>query len=140
MKKVSRSAAITLLSIILFAVSVGAGPVPYQPNITFIVRQGLPATMQVGESYTVVVEVTSDVPFISGIALPSAYYPGRYVVAAAGDHSRGGTSTLLSVTFEARESTSQLPNAVAPVAVVAGVRLPRGYIASQRFEFLVSVP
>jgi hypothetical protein len=131
---------IMLLSIVLLATSVAAGPVPQQPNVTFTLAQGLPYTMQVGESYTVIVEVTSDTPFIFSGALPTAYYPGRYIVAARGDHSGSGTSATLSVTFTAKGSTSELPDGVAPVAVVAGARFKGGFTASQRFDFFVAVP
>jgi len=131
---------IMLLSIVLLAVSVAAGPAPQQPNVTFTLVQGLPDTMQVGESYNVIVEVTSDTPFIFSAALPTAYYPGRYVVAARGDHSGAGTSATLSVIFTAKGSTSELPDGVAPVALVAGAHFKGGYLATQRFDFLVAVP
>ncbi len=132
---------IVMLSIVVLATSVAAAPMLQQPNVTFTLVQGLPATMQVGESYTVVVKVTSDVPFASGIALPDPYYPGaRYVQPKQGDHSQGGTSAILSVTFVAVGSTAGLPGGAAPVAVVAGARFKGGYVASQRFDFLVTVP
>jgi hypothetical protein len=141
MKKISKSKIIViLLSIVLLATLIAAGPAPQQPNVTFTLVQGLPDTMQVGESYDVIVEVMSDTPFIFSGALPSAYYPGRYVVAAQGDHSGPGTSATLSVTFTAKGSTSELPDGVAPVAVAAGARFKGGYLASQRFDFLVAVP
>jgi hypothetical protein len=97
--------------------------------------------MQVGESYTVIVKVTSDVPFLSGIMLPDPYYPGaRYVQPGQGDHSRGGTSTTLRITFTAKGSTLELPDGVAPVGVAAAVRFQGGYVAVQRYDFLVKVP
>lgn len=132
---------VVMLSVAVLATSVAATPLAQQPNVTFTLVQGLPATMQVGESYTVIVDVTSDVPFVFATALPTAYYPGaRYVLAGQGDHSQSGTSARLSVTFTAKGSTSDLPNGVAPVAVVAGARFQGGYTASQRFDFLVAVP
>jgi hypothetical protein len=131
---------IILLSVILLSTSIAAVPLPQQPNVTFDLIQGLPETMQVGETYTVIVEVTSDTPFLFSGALPSAYYPGRYVVAGRGDHSGAGTSATLSVTFTAKGSTSELPDGAAPVAVVAGAHFKGGYLASQRFDFLVAVP
>jgi len=147
MKKISVYKVIMmLLSVVLLATSIAAAPAPQQPNVTFTLVQGLPATMQVGESYTVIVKVESDVSFATGVALPDAFFPGRYVVAAKGDHSGAGTTAILSVTFTAKASTAQLPpyqqtpGGVAPVAVVAGAHFQGGYAVTQRFDFLVAVP
>jgi hypothetical protein len=140
MNRISRYAIASLLSIVLMSTMVAAGPFPPQPDVTFTLIQGLPDTMQVGESYTVEILVTSDTPFIFSAALPSAYYPGRYVVAAQGDHSRAGTTATLYVTFTAKGSTSGLPNGVAPVSAIAGAHFKGGYVASQGFDFLVQVP
>jgi len=131
---------ILLLSVVLLATSVAAAPAPQPPNVTFTLVQGLPAVMQVGESYTVEIQMTSDMPFAAATALPTAYYPGRYVVAAQGDHDRQGTTATFHVTFTAKGSTSQLPGGVAPVAVVAGAHYQGGFVASQQFDFLVAVP
>jgi hypothetical protein len=139
MKKNSIYKIIMLLSIVLLATSIAAGPAPQQPNVTITLVQGLPATMQVGESYTVIVDVTSDTPFLFSAALPTAFFPGRYVVAAQGDHSGPGTTARLYVTFTAKESTAQLPDGVAPVSVVTGPRFKGGVVVSQRFDFLVAV-
>lgn len=140
MKKFSLQSAIMLLvSSILLATSVAAAPVPQQPNVTFTLLQGLPATMQVGETYTVTVEVTSDTPFLFSAALPAEYFPGRYVTARQGDHSRAGTSATLSVTFTAKGSTAGLPEGVAPVSVTAGAHFQGGYVAAQQFDFSVAV-
>ncbi len=141
MKRLSISKILVmLLSIVVLAISVAAGPAPQQPNVTFTQVGVFPTTMQVGESYTVLVEVTSDIPFIFSAALPSAFYPGRYVVAAQGDHSGPGRSAKLYITFTAKDSTAQLPGGVAPVAVVAGAHFKGGFVATQRFDFLVAVP
>ncbi len=142
MKRISISKILVmLLSIVMLGISVAAAPAPQQPKVTFtLMGKGLPATMQVGESSTVSVVVKSDTPFIFSAALPSAFYPGRYVVAAQGDHSGTGTTATLSVTFTAKDSTAQLPGGVAPVAVVAGAHFKGGFVATQRFEFPVAVP
>lgn len=141
MKKNPIYSVMMLLSIVLLATSVAAGPAPQQPNVTFTLVQGLPATMQVGESYTVVIEVASDAPFIFSAALPTAFFPGRYVVGAQGDHSKSGKTATLSVTFTAKESTAQIPNGgIAPVSVVAGAHFQGGYVTTQQFDFFVAVP
>lgn len=149
MKSFPRFTISALLCIVLLSVTVAAAPAPTQPNVTFTLVQGLPSTMQIGESVTVEVLVTSDTPFLFSAALPTAYFPGRYVTAAAGDHSNAGTSATLFVTFTAKGSTSKLPNGprnpgvpdgAAAVSVVAGAHFQGGYVASQSFDFFVVVP
>ena len=135
----SHSTTILLLSIVLLSTTIAAAPAP-QPNATFTLVQGLPAVMQVGESYTVEIQMTSDTSFVAATALPTAYFPGRYVVASQGDHSGRGTTATFHVTFTAKGSTAQLPGGVAPVAVVAGAHYQGGFVVSQRFDFLVAVP
>ena len=136
----SRFTIAVLLCLVLLSTMVAAAPIPQPPNVTFTLVQGLPDSMQVGESYTVEILVTSDTPYIYSGALPSAYYPGRYVVAAQGDHSRPGTTATLYVTFTAKDPTAELPDGAAPVSVTAGARFKGGYLTAQRFDFLVAVP
>ena len=108
-------------------------------NIALV--QGLPATMKVGETYTVIVRVTSDQKFTSAQAMPDFQYAGKGVVAVnGGDRVGQNTSALLKVTFKAKSSTAKMPGGVAPVAVVVGVRYGGGNIVVQRFEFNVKVP
>jgi hypothetical protein len=98
--------------------------------------------MDVGERYTVQVEVTSyDQPFLGVQAMPSFAYPGKGVVAVkGGDHATGGTSAHLEVTFQAKSSTAKMENGAATVYVVVGVRYPGGYVAVQEYLFHVVVP
>lgn len=124
-----------LLLLMTSALPVGAAA----PTTTFTLVSGLPETMNVGESYTVVVQVDSDQPFIFAQALPTAFFPGRGVVANKGDHASGGTSALLEVTFTAKGSTAQFGGAV-PVSVVAGARYKGGVTMTERFDFFVNVP
>ncbi len=136
-----RFAAFAFLATILALVTVAAAPTPPPaPNVTFNVLTPLPTTMTVGQTYSFVVEITSDTPFISATALPDMYYPGRYVVARGASRSGAGTSATLTVTWTAKDSTAGLPGGVAPVAVVAGVRFQGGLVVSQRFDYNVSVP
>ena len=116
-----------------------ADPLP-DPEIT--VLQGLPATMEVGKTYTVIVQVTDDqAEFLLAQALPSFAYPGKGVVALkGGDHAGRGTSAVLEITFQAKSSTAKMPGGVAPVYVVAGVRYPGGYVVTQPFLYEVAVP
>ncbi len=98
-------------------------------------------TMNVGDTITVRVEVTSDQPFLFAQALPSFFYPGRGVVAVqGGDHKGSGTSATLEITYTAKTSTAKFQDGVAPVHFVVGVRYPGGYVAVRDYLFNVTVP
>ena len=127
-----------VLALITVSSLTAAAPVP---NTTFTLVQGLPATMNVGDVYTVVVQVDSDQEFLSAMAQPSFQYPGKGVVAVqGGDRSGRGTSATVEVTFEAKSPTDRMENGVAPVHVVVGVRYQGGYVAVQDYLFSVAVP
>lgn len=126
------------LTIIIASLLTAAAPMP---NTTFTLVQGLPATMNVGDTYTVIVQVESDQPFLFAQALPSFYYPGRGVVAVqGGDHVGSGTTATLEITYTAKTSTAKMQGGVAPVHFVAGVRYQGGYVAVQDYLFNVTVP
>jgi len=112
------------------------------PVTTFTLVSGLPTTMNVGDTNTVVVRVTSDQQFLFAQALPAMQFPGRGVVGAMGDHVGRGATATLEVTFTAKESTSDFPNSpgYSPVSVTVGVRYQGGYVAVQRYDFVVTVP
>ena len=127
-----------LLMVLLVGVSSAAAPVPVT---TFTLVQGLPAIMNVGETYTVIVQVASDQPYTSVQALPDFQYAGKGVVAVQGGARAGaGVGTTLSVTFKAKSSTANMSGGVSPVGVVVGVRYGGGYVVSQRYDFNVQVP
>lgn len=133
-----RILSVLALSILMINVLTAAAPVP---KTTFRLVEGLPSTMIVGERYTVIVHVKSDQPFISATALPSFQFPGKGVVAVqGGDRAGSGTSATLSVTFEAKSSTAEMPEGAALVFVFVGVRYPGGYVAVQEYPFYVTVP
>lgn len=109
--------------------------------------------LDVGESYTFDILVTSDEPFILAIALPDAYYPGRGVFWHGNDIAHHATSAILHLTMTGKKSTADLhavcdwpepgdcwPEGVAPVSAVAGVRYKGGLVISERFDFSVVVP
>jgi hypothetical protein len=128
-----------VFSILIVTMLTAAAPTP---NTTITLVQGLPSTMNVGETYTVIVQVESDQEFISALALPSFQFAGKGVVAVqGGDHAGRGTSATLEITFKAKGSTTGFPGGgVAPVFVVVGVRYPGGFVAVQEFPFTVTVP
>jgi hypothetical protein len=128
--------------LVLMALATGlltaAAPLPVT---TFTLVSGLPSTMNVGDTYTVVVRVDSDQQFISAQALPSFQYAGKGVVAVQGGSRMGsGTSATLAITFKAKSSTARMEGGVAPVYVVVGVRYGGGYVAVQEYLFNVTVP
>ena len=126
------------LSILILGLLTAAAPMP---NTTFTLVQGLPETMNVGETYTVIVQVESDPAFISAQALPSFQYAGKGVVAVQGGSRVGsGTSATLAVTFKAKSSTARMEGGYVPVYVVVGARYGGGYVAVQEYVFNVTVP
>jgi hypothetical protein len=135
-KRILSFVGLVALMALMTGVLTAAAPVPVT---TFTLVQGLPEEMNVGDTATVIVRVESDQPFIFAQALPAQFFPGRGVVAAQGDHEGQGTSATLSVSFHAKTSTANL-GGVAPVSVTVGVRYKGGYVAVQRYDFLVQVP
>lgn len=129
---------ILCLMVIVASSLTAAAPMP---NTTFTLVQGLPATMNVGETYTVIVRVESDQEFLFAHALPNFYFPGRGVVALqGGDRVGGGTTATLSITYLAKTSTAKFPGGVVPVHFVVGARYAGGYTAVQDYLFNVAVP
>jgi hypothetical protein len=138
MKRFVFSIGLLALAILLTGALTAAAPAP---NVTFTLVQGLPSTMNVGDTATVVVQVISDQPFNFAQMLPSFQFPGKGVVAVqGGDHAGSGTTATLEITFQAKSSTAGFPGGVAPVCVVAGVRFQGGTVDSQSFNFNVAVP
>jgi hypothetical protein len=133
-----RPLSIVLLALLSIGLLSAAAPTPVT---TFTLVQELPSVMNVGDEYTVIVEVDSDQEFLSATALPSFQFPGKGVVAVqGGDRAGRGISALLEVTFKAKSDTARMENGVAPVHVVVGVRYGAGYVAVQEYIFNVAVP
>lgn len=141
LRKVISTIGLLVLMVLLTGSLTAAAPAPAPtPNVTFTLVSGLPEAMNVGDTATVVVQVTSDQEFSFAQMLPTFYFPGRGVVAVqGGDHEGSGTSATLEITFEAKGSTADLGDSI-PVSVVAGTRYKGGYTASQQFDFFVTVP
>ena len=138
MKRFFLFLAFTLVTFLMTGVISAAAPTPMT---TFTLLEELPSNMNVGDSYTVVVEVTSDVPFNSVQAMPSFQFPGKGVVAVkGGDRAGAGTSAILEITYKAKTNTSKMPGGIAPVFFVVGVRYGAGYVAVQEYVFNVTVP
>jgi hypothetical protein len=130
----------SVLVMALLTVSLLTAAAP-TPNVTFHVLQGLPSVMNVGEEYTVIVQVDSDQEFQSVQARPSFFYPGKgIVVEQGGDRTGSGTSATLELTFKAKSSTARMVDGVAPVYVFVGVRYGGGYVKVEQFTYYVQVP
>jgi hypothetical protein len=153
-KRIASFIALIVLSALLTGALTAAGPGPL-PNVTFtLVSGGPPATMNVGDTATVVVEVTSDQEFLFAQMLPTFHFPGRGLMATnmGGDRVQGNTTATLEITFVAEGSTGDLPDegvcpaggGLAPVAFVAGAHFAGGFVAFQRFPaegfYCVAVP
>ena len=138
-KRIFSFIGLVALMVLMTGVLSAAAPLPVT---TFtLVGGGLPAVMNVGETYTVVVHVTSDQSFTSVQAMPDFQYAGKGVVAVKGGNRVGqGKDATLKITFKAKSSTAKMTNGVAPVSVVVGVRYGNGYVAVQRYDFFVRVP
>jgi hypothetical protein len=137
-KRVVSMVGLFALMALMTGVLTAAAPMP---TTTFKLVQGLPSTMKVGETYTVIVQVDSDQPFISAQALPSFQFPGKGVVAVQGGTWTGSDSSAsLEVTFKAKSPTANMPGGAAPVYVVVGIRYSGGYVAVQEYIFNVAVP
>ena len=99
-KRIFSFIGLVALMVSMTGVLTAAAPVPVT---TFeLVGKGLPEVMNVGETYTVVVHVTSDQPFTSAQAMPDFQYAGKGVVAVqGGDRTGHGSQATLDVTFRA---------------------------------------
>ena len=137
LKRTLFSFGLLILAALLTGALTAAAPLP---NVTFTLVSGLPSTMNVGDTATVVVQVTSDQDFNFAQMMPTFFFPGRGVVAVQGtDHAGSGKTATLAITFKAKGSTTDLGGAI-PVSVVTGARYQGGFVASQRFDFNVTVP
>ncbi len=95
--------------------------------------------LAVGESETFDITVTSDEAFVLAIALTDQLFPGRGVFFAGSDRATQSTTADLQLTITGKEATDFLPDGVAPVAIVVGVRYKGGIVFSERFDFVVDV-
>lgn len=140
MKKLFSYIGLALMMVLMTGVLTAADPVP---TVTFELVQGLPATMNIGETYTAVVKVTSDTQYNWVAARPSFLYAGKGVVAGqgnGGERAGAGTEALLEVAYTAKSDTSKMPNGETIVYLVVGARFKGGYVASEQFQFNVIVP
>lgn len=149
MKTILRTfSVITIIVLLLCA----AAPITAAPSVRIKLLNKLPTQLNVGESYTIDIQVVSSQPFILAMAMMDAYFPGRGVFQAGPDHASSSTQAVLHLTLTGKESTSDLtavtdwpttedwPAGVAPLSIVVGVRYANGEVASEQFTWAVTVP
>jgi hypothetical protein len=138
MKRLLSAIGLIALLVLIVPVSATAKPATVIIDLLNPPKKGL-LELAVGESYTFDVEITSNAPFILAVAMGDEYYPGRGVFYRGNDTAHHTTSALLHLTITGKEPTGFLPDGVAPVAVVAGVRYQGGVVFSERFDLNVLV-
>ncbi|NIV34385.1 MAG: hypothetical protein GWN58_34475, partial [Anaerolineae bacterium] len=74
-------------------------------SITLLNDPGDLLELDVGETYTFHVKVTSDMPFILAMAMPDVYYPGRAIVFSGNDIAHRDDSAILHLTMTGKGST-----------------------------------
>ena len=138
MKRLFSYFGLAILMVLMTGVLTAAAPAP---NVTFKLKSALPKNMKIGETYTVIVEVSSPgVPFNAVQAMPDLQYPGKGVVhVKGGDHVASGEFATVEVTFLAKTDTSKMLDGKDLVAVVVGARYQGGVVVGERFDFEVSV-
>ena len=97
-----------ILAAILAVVGMPAPPATAAPVVTITLLnppspEGL--ALEVGETYTFDIEVTSDEMFQMAMAQTDAYYPGRGVKWHGQDHITRSTYALLHLTVTGKNST-----------------------------------
>lgn len=95
--------------------------------------------LAVGESYTFVVDVTSDEEFIWARALRDIQFPGRGIYFNDSDIVQHDTSATLYMTVTGKNPTDDLPNGMNQASVVVGVRYQGGELVYEYFDFGVVV-
>jgi hypothetical protein len=136
-----------LLSTLCLLVLVGVFVVPAQAQtpattITFVnpPAKGI-LELNVGQSYTLEVQIQSDQPFLHAQMAIGQFFPGRNIFADGMVVAHRGTQATLLLTVRGKAPTTNLPGGatVAPETIVVGVRYPGGMVVSQEFQFGIIV-
>ena len=131
---------ICVVAAVVFLAPAGSTAVASMTTITLLnPPSGGLLELAVGESHTFDIEIASEEPFILAMALPDQTYPGRGIFFHGNDTAHHATSAVLHLIVTGKKPTADLPDGVAPAAIVAGARFKRGVTVSERFEFDVRV-
>ncbi len=149
-----------LLAVSVVAVAVLLMCVPFSqatdtPGVTIDLLNPPPdglLELDVGQSYTFEVQITSTEPFILAAAMPDSYYPGRGVYWHGGDRVVHDTEAVLYLTMTGKKPTADLlpvsdwpepgddwPEGTVPALIAAGVRFQGGQVVAGQFAFAVVV-
>jgi hypothetical protein len=122
-------------------------------TITLLNDPGDLLELDVGETHTFHVKVTSDTPFILAMAMPDVYYPGRAIVFSGNDIAHRDDFAILHLTMTGKGSTDDFAAVegwpedgmdwdagTVPVSIVVGVRYKGGLVITKQFSFAVDVP
>jgi hypothetical protein len=128
-----------MLLLILGTTAAAPQPLP-APRVTIELVNALPEVLNLGDSYTVEIRISSDVEYLSVFAMPAPQFPGRYVVIDKPDHAGSGTSATLYITFTAKNNTSlDFPDGV-HLSFVVAARFKGGITVSEWYNLNVIVP
>jgi hypothetical protein len=157
MKRILFTLGIILLAIPFVVMSASAANGKPAPETTITLLNPPPDNMlvlEVGQSYTFDIEITSSETFVSAVAKVDMYYPGKGVFwHASTDLASQGNTATLHLTVIGKSSTAGLaavcdwpaegvcwPAGVAPQMIVAGARFKGGLSTGNAFPFAVVVP
>ncbi len=130
----------TLLALfIVFAVPAQA----QEPTVTITLLNppGDILYLEVGETVTFDIQVTSDVEFLNARTDLDEYYPGRSVFSGGYAMLHRGTEGTLHLTLTGKTPTTHpnIVDGIAPVEIVVGVRYKGGGVVVERFAFGIVV-
>lgn len=134
------------LSVLIVIVLLGIFALPTQaqePTATITLINPPPDILylEVGETVTFDIHVTSDVEFLNARTDLDEYYPGRSVFAGGSSMIRRGTEGYLHLTITGKRPTTHqnIVDGIAPVQIVVGVRYQGGVVVVERFAFGIVV-
>jgi hypothetical protein len=154
MKRIMVATSVMIVAALLTCVSFSQARA--EPTVTIELLNPPPEDLlilDVGETYTFDIEITSGEPFVLAMAMSNAYYPGRSIHWHGGDRETRVTYALLHLMITGNDSTADLPavsgwpepgdlwpEGVAPVSILAGMRYKGGVLIAEEFAFAVEVP
>ena len=134
------------LSVLFAIVLLGVFALPAQAQeptttITLLNPPGDILTLEVGQSVTFDIQVSSDVEFLHARTDLNEYYPGRSVFSGGPSVIRRDTEGTLHLTLTGKTPTTHqnIPDGIAPVEIVVGVRYKGGVVVVERFFFGIVV-
>ena len=154
MKKLLTVFSLLVVAVLLLGIS--SSQAADAPDVKIRLRKLPPVgllELDVGESHTFEVHISSDEPFVIATAMTDSYYPGRGVSWSRSNVVNHDNYAVITLTVTGKASTSGLfavcdwpepgycwPEGVAPVSIVAGARFSGGMVVAEAFTFAIIVP